>query len=104
MHQSRHRHVRIFPARVRHVVRRGPCFFDPRDDLSPDRAIGIVALDQIEKMRRDREREFVAGKQHAGAFFIGKGEMLLELRQRGDAILELPFPVIPEFGRDTPGQ
>jgi hypothetical protein len=27
--------------------------------------------------------------------------MLLELRQGGDAILELPFPVVPEFRRDV---
>ena len=41
---------------------------------------GIVALDEIEKMRRDRERELVPGKQNAVAFVIGKFEMLLELR------------------------
>ena len=100
MDQSRHRHVGILTAGVRHVVGRSPGFLDPRDDLSPDRAIGIVALDQVEEMWRDGEREFVAGKKHAGPFLIGESEMLLELRQGGDAILELPFPVVPEFRRD----
>ena len=51
-------------------------------------------------MRRDRERELRPGKQNAVAFFIREFEMLLELGQRSDAILELPFPIVPEFGRD----
>ena len=100
MDQSRHRHVRIFTARIRHVVGRRPGFLDPRDDLTPDRAVGIIALDQVEKMRRDGERELVAREQNARALLLGEGEMLLELRQGGDAIFELPFPVIPEFRRD----
>ncbi len=100
MDQAGHRHVGIFAARVRHVVGRGPGFLDPRDDLPPDRAVGIVSLDQVEEMWRDGERELVAGKQHTGPLLIGEGEMLLELRQSRDAILELPFPVIPEFRRD----
>ncbi len=41
-----------------------------------------------------------AREQDAGALLVGEGQMLLELRQGRDAILELPFPVIPEFGRD----
>ena len=100
MDEPGHRHVRVFAARVRHVVGRGPGFLDPRDDLPPDRAVRIVAFDQVEKMRRDRERELVAGEQNAGALFFGEDEMLLELRQGGDAIPELPFPVVPEFRRD----
>ena len=70
MHQSRHRHVRILAAGIGHVVRRRPRLFDPRNDLAPNRAIRIVALDQVEKMRRDGERELGAGKQHAAPFFI----------------------------------
>ena len=54
MDQARHRHVRIFAARVGHVVRRRPGFFDPRNHLAPDRIVRIVARDQVEKMRRDR--------------------------------------------------
>ena len=70
MHQARHRHVRIFAARIGHIVRRRPGLFDPRNDLTPDRTIRIIALDQVEKMRRDRESELGAGKQHAAPFFI----------------------------------
>ena len=31
---------------------------------------GVVALDQVEKMRRNRERELSAGKQDAATLFI----------------------------------
>src|SRR5712691_2095224 len=48
-------------------------------------------------MRRDGERELVARKQYAGTFLLREQEVLFELRQRGDPIFQLPFPVIPEF-------
>ena len=47
-----------------------------------------------------REREFVAGKKDPAAFFIAKVDILLELSQGSDPILELPFPIVPKFGRD----
>ncbi len=100
MDQPRHRHVRIFPARVRHVVGRSPGLLDPRDDLAADRAVGIVAFDQVEKVRGDGEGELVAREQNSRPLFFREREMLFELRQGGDAILELPFPVVPEFRRD----
>ena len=101
MHQSWDGHVRIFAAGIGHVVGRRPGFFDSRDNLSPDGIVRIFAArDQIEKVRRDCEREFVAGKEHAAAFFVAKIDMLLELSERRDPVLELPFPIIPKFGRD----
>ena len=101
MHQTRYRHVRIFAARIGHVVGRRPRFFDPWNDLTPDWILRIFfSRNQIEKVRRDREREFVAGKQNAAAFFFAKIDMLLELSERGDPIFELPFPIVPEFRRD----
>ena len=51
-------------------------------------------------MRRDGERELVAGKQNAAAFLFAKIDMLLELSERRDPVFELPFPIVPEFGRD----
>ncbi len=59
MHQTRHRHVRVLPARDRHFVRRLPALLDARDDLAADRTIRIVLLDQVEKVRRDRQRQLV---------------------------------------------
>jgi hypothetical protein len=99
MHQPRHRHVRVLTARVGHVVRRRPALLHTRDNLPANRAVRIVPLDQIEKVRRDRQREFRAGEQDTVPFVIGELEMLLELRQRGDAILELPPPIVPLLGR-----
>ena len=62
MDQARHRHVRIFAARIGHFMRRSPRFLDARDDLPADRAVGIIAIDEVEKIRRDGERELVAGE------------------------------------------
>ena len=60
MYQSRYRHVRIFPARIGHVVWRCPGLLDPRNDLTPDRILGIVPRQEVKEVWRDREREFVA--------------------------------------------
>src|SRR4051794_521330 len=98
MHQSRDRHMGILPTRIGHVVRRAPSLFDPRDHLSPDRIVWIVPWDQIKEMRRDRESEFIAGKQNTGPFLFAQRQILLQLRQRRDAIFQLPFPVVPKFG------
>src|SRR5205085_9471676 len=69
MNQARHRHVRIFSARVDHVVGRGPRFLDPRNDLAPDWVVGIIARNQVDELGRDGERELVAGEQHSAPFF-----------------------------------
>ena len=102
MDQSRHRHVRVFPAWVRHVVGRTPRFLDPRNHLTPDRIVRIFARDQIEKVRRNRERQLVAGEQNAGAFLFAQRKVFLQLTQLSDAVLQLPFPVVPKFRRNTP--
>jgi hypothetical protein len=54
--------MRIFPAWVSHVVGRTPRFLDPRDHLTPDWIVRIFSWDQIEKVRRNREGEFIAGE------------------------------------------
>src|SRR6266704_6029273 len=89
--------MRIFATRIGHVVRRCPCFFNPRNNLTPDRIVRIIARDQIKKMRSDREREFVAREQHSAALLLAKIEMLFELSERSDPVFELPFPVVPEL-------
>src|SRR5437868_9230438 len=100
MHQTPHRHVRILATRVSHVVRRLPSLLDPWNDLAPDWIVRIIARDEIEKMRGDREGEFVAGKQNPAAFLFAKIDLLIELSERSNPIFELPFPVVPEFRRD----
>src|SRR6266550_6851897 len=93
--------MRIFATRIGHVVRRCPCFFDPRNNLTPDRIVRIIARDQIKKMRSDREREFVAREQHSAALLFAKIEMFFQLSERSDPVLELPFPILPEFWRNV---
>jgi len=65
--------VRIFAARIGHIVRGRPSLFDARNDLTPDRIVRILLpRDQVEKMRGDREGEFVAGKNDTTTFFVAK--------------------------------
>src|SRR5690349_3136243 len=60
MYESRDRHVRIFAAGIGHLERGSGSFFNSRDDLSADRAIGVVWIDEIKKMRGDAKGEFIA--------------------------------------------
>src|SRR6476646_917209 len=62
MDQPRDWHGRIFAARVGQVVWRSPGFFDPRNDLAPDRVVRVIARDQVKKVRGNCERELVARK------------------------------------------
>ena len=50
-------------------------------------------------MRRHGQREFVAGQQNAAAFLVAQIQMFLKLAEGSYAVLELPFPIIPEFRR-----
>src|SRR6266536_6611920 len=103
MHKPRNRYMRTSAAWVGHVVRGCPRLLDPRNHLSPDRIVGIIARDQIEKMRGDRQREFVSREQNAAAFFLAKVEVFFELSEGRDPVFELPFPIVPEFGRNPAG-
>ena len=68
MHQSGHRRMRIFAARIAHFPRRVVCFFDPRNDLPADGAVFIRRINQVEKERRDGQGEFRVGQFGAGVF------------------------------------
>jgi hypothetical protein len=69
MNQTRNGHVAIFATGVSHFIRSCPAFFHARNDLTANRAIGIVAIDELEKMRSDRHRKFVPSQQYSSAFF-----------------------------------
>ena len=79
--QSRHGHVAILAARVGHLEGRDVRFLQLRHDLPADRAVRVVALDEIEKMRRDGQRQLAARDLHPGAFAGGEDEVLLKLFQ-----------------------
>jgi hypothetical protein len=62
MDESRHRHVRIFAAWIRHVVRRRPGLLDARNYLTSDRVIRVFSRQEIKKVWRNGQREFVTGQ------------------------------------------
>jgi hypothetical protein len=61
--------MRIFAAGIGHLERGSDSFFDSRDDLSADRAIGVVWIDEVKKMRGDAKGEFIARKQYTSPLF-----------------------------------
>ncbi len=77
--ESRDRHVGILATRVGHFQRVGVGFFDARDDLPADRAIGISGVDEVEEVRRDGGGQFGPGEENAGAFFLGENEVFLDV-------------------------
>ena len=91
--------MRILAARVGHVIRRRPRFLDSRNDLTPNRVIRIVCGQQVKKVWRNGQREFVPGEQNTAAFLGAQFQMFLELRESGNPVFELPFPIVPEFRR-----
>ncbi len=97
MYQSRYRHVRIFAARIGHVVRGCPGLLDPRNDLTPDWILGIVLRHEVKKVWRNRERQFVALEQNAATLLVTQLQVFFQLSQGGDPFLELPFPIVPKF-------
>jgi hypothetical protein len=91
--------MQIFAAGIGHVVRRRPGFFDSRNHLTPDGIVGAVCGQKVKKMWRHGQREFVTGQQNATAFLIAQFQMFLKVTEANDPVLELPFPIIPEFRR-----
>src|SRR4030095_13913386 len=57
---------------------------------------GIVLRQEIKKVRRNRECEFVARERSAAALFVTQIQVFFQLSQRSDPVLELPFPIVPE--------
>ena len=53
-------HVGVFAAGVGHFFLMVPCFLDARDDLTADGAIRVGGVDEVEEVRGDGEREFIA--------------------------------------------
>ena len=96
MHEAGHGRMRILAARVAHLPRRGVGFLDVRNDLQADRAMFVRRINQVEKIRRDGQRELVVGQFCAGEFLRReRGHQSLQLLRRGDAVFELPAPVVP---------
>ena len=99
MHEAGHGHVGVLAAGICHFLRGRPALLDTRDHLAADRAIGIVFVDQVEKVRGDGHRQLRAGEQHARAFLIGEIDACFEIREGIDAVAELPFGIGPMLHR-----
>ena len=85
----------VLTERIEHLALRDNHFPCARNDLLPNGAIRIVAIDQVEKIWRDRERELLVGVRTPGFLVRRERHQLLQLLDRGDAVLELPRPVLP---------
>ena len=93
--EAGHGGVFVLAERVEHLARGNHHLVTARDELLAQRAIGVPAVDEVEKIRRDRERKLLVGEEATG--FLGRREchMPLELLHRRDAVLQLPSPVAP---------
>ena len=93
--------MRVLSARVSHLKRRPAPFRRVGNDLAANRAVRILAIDQIEEVRSHGKRELVSREQNPGALFWGQGDFPLELGKVRDSVFKLPFPVVPELGSDA---
>ena len=95
---ARDGHGAFLADRVLGFARSDIGFFDARDDLPTDRTVRILGVDQVEEMGRDRQGQLMRGKETTFPLFLGQRQPLLELRKGGDAVAELPVPVVPLRG------
>ena len=96
MHQTGHGRMGILAAGIAHLPRCGLGFLHAGNHLAADGAIFIGRVNQIEEIRGDTQRQLVVGEGGPGEF-LGRerGQEPLQLLNGGDAMLELPAPVIP---------
>ena len=96
MHQAGHGRMRILAARVAHFPWRGAGFLDARNHLPADRAMLIRRVNQVEKIRRDGQREPGVRELRAGEFLRReRGHQPPQLFRRRYPVFELPAPVVP---------
>ena len=66
------------------------------DDLEAHGTIFVRGIDQVEKVGSDGQGQFMVGQFRAGEFLGRKGgQEFLELFDGGDAVFELPAPIVP---------
>ena len=62
MHQTGDRHVAVLATGVRHLGGVGKSLLNTWNHLPADRAVGILFIDEVEEVRRDRHRKLIAGE------------------------------------------
>src|SRR4029450_8191709 len=65
MDQARYRHVAIFPTGIGHFPWCSIPLLHSRDNLPSNRTLGVLHVDQIEEVRRNRERKLAPGQESA---------------------------------------
>lgn len=97
VNETRHGHVGVLATGVRHFLGGVPAFLDARNDLAADRAVGIVTVDEIEKVRRDGHGQLGAGEEDTSAFDVGEIEVEFQFGEGIDAVPQLPTVVVPIY-------
>ena len=85
----------ILAERIEHFFLTHHRFAAPRNQLLPNRTIWVVAVDQVEEIRGDRERQLLTGKKATGLLVGRERHMLFKLGHTRDSVLQLPHPVAP---------
>ncbi len=95
MHQARHGRMGIFAHGIQHLLTRNDYLPRSRDHLLANRAFRIVAIDQIEEVRRDRHGQLLAGMLAARHFVPSQIDQRFELLEGRYAVPKLPSPILP---------
>ena len=95
VHQAGDGHMAILSTRIGHLPRRRVSLLHAWDHLPANGAIGIIRLDEIEEVRCDGKRELASCEQGPCPLRGSHGDEVLEFPKRGNAVLQLPFPVVP---------
>ncbi len=98
MNQAGNRHVIILATGIDQFPRRGGHFLDTGNDLAPDGAFRIGAINQVEEIGGDSQSQFVSCFFHALPLFWGQCDQGLQCLKRGQPVTQLPAPVVPVFG------
>ncbi len=72
--------------------------FGARDDLAADGVCGIGGIDEVEEVGCDCEGKFLVGEKATGALIRVEFEVLFQIPEGGEAVFELPLPVVPVGG------
>ena len=91
----------VLAERVEHLAGGDHHLVAARDDMLAEGTVRIVAVDQVEKIRRDREGQFLVGEEAAGFFRRGERHVALQLLDGRDPVLELPGPILPVRRRNV---
>ena len=89
------RRVAFFVERIPGQLARIQQLFDRGHGLHAQRIVRIVEVDQAEVIRRDRCPVELEDVRQPGIRDLVEGEQARDVLHRRDAVLLLPFPIVP---------